>query len=73
MGAVEAVSLSILVGSSIDYCIHLVEGYRVAGCQVKMDSGKVGFCYYYIVVILALKGNRNKCYKKCHCRKTGGF
>ncbi|XP_030843063.1 protein dispatched homolog 3-like isoform X2 [Strongylocentrotus purpuratus] len=40
MGAVEAVSLSILVGSSIDYCIHLVEGYRVAGCQVKMDSGK---------------------------------
>nr|XP_054769044.1 protein dispatched homolog 3-like [Lytechinus pictus] len=40
MGAVEAVSLSILVGSSIDYCIHLVEGYRVAGGQVKMDSGK---------------------------------
>ncbi|XP_071482026.1 protein dispatched homolog 3-like [Diadema antillarum] len=40
MGAVEAVSLSILVGSSIDYCIHLVEGYRVAANHVKLDSGK---------------------------------
>ena len=31
MGAVEAVSLSILVGSSVDYCVHLVEGYILAG------------------------------------------
>ncbi|XP_060026889.1 protein dispatched homolog 3 isoform X3 [Erinaceus europaeus] len=31
MGAVEAVSLSILVGSSVDYCVHLVEGYLLAG------------------------------------------
>ena len=31
MGAVEAVSLSILVGSSVDYCVHLVEGYLIAG------------------------------------------
>ncbi|XP_067658101.1 protein dispatched homolog 3-like isoform X2 [Haliotis asinina] len=30
MGAVEAISLSILVGSSVDYCIHLVEGYIIA-------------------------------------------
>ncbi|XP_013412125.1 protein dispatched homolog 3 isoform X1 [Lingula anatina] len=31
LGAVEAVSLSILVGSSVDYCVHLVEGYLLAG------------------------------------------
>jgi uncharacterized membrane protein YgdD (TMEM256/DUF423 family) len=31
MGAVEAVSLSILVGSSVDYCVHIVEGYLIAG------------------------------------------
>ncbi|XP_070561577.1 protein dispatched homolog 3-like [Ptychodera flava] len=31
MGAVEALSLSILVGSSVDYCAHLVEGYLLAG------------------------------------------
>ena len=31
MGAVEAVSLSILVGSSVDYCLHLIEGYLQAG------------------------------------------
>jgi len=31
MGAVEAISLSILVGSSVDYCLHLAEGYLLAG------------------------------------------
>ncbi|KAM4703396.1 protein dispatched homolog 3 [Rhinophrynus dorsalis] len=31
MGAVEAISLSILVGSSVDYCVHLVEGYLLVG------------------------------------------
>lgn len=31
LGAVEAISLSILVGSSVDYCLHLVEGYMLAG------------------------------------------
>ncbi|GFO42533.1 patched domain-containing protein 2 [Plakobranchus ocellatus] len=31
MGAVEAVSLSILVGSSVDYLVHIVEGYILAG------------------------------------------
>lgn len=30
LGAVEAVSLSILVGSSVDYCIHLIEGFLMA-------------------------------------------
>ncbi|KAL3861177.1 hypothetical protein ACJMK2_007242 [Sinanodonta woodiana] len=30
IGGVEAVSLSILVGSSVDYCVHLVEGYNLA-------------------------------------------
>lgn len=31
LGAVEAISLSILVGTSVDYCVHLVEGYIMAG------------------------------------------
>ena len=31
LGAVEAISLSILVGTSVDYCVHLVEGYILAG------------------------------------------
>ncbi|XP_071145886.1 protein dispatched homolog 3-like [Mytilus edulis] len=31
MGGVEAISLSILVGSSVDYCVHLVEGFLLAG------------------------------------------
>ena len=31
LGAVEAVSLSILVGTSVDYTMHLVEGYILAG------------------------------------------
>ncbi|RXM94488.1 Patched domain-containing protein 2 [Acipenser ruthenus] len=30
MGAVEAISLSILVGFSVDYCVHLVEGFLLA-------------------------------------------
>ena len=34
MGGVEAISLSILVGSSVDYCVHLVEGYLLAGKAV---------------------------------------
>ncbi|XP_071945644.1 protein dispatched homolog 3-like isoform X2 [Antedon mediterranea] len=42
MGAVEAVSLSILVGSSVDYCVHLVEGYLMAGemapSNIKTDN-----------------------------------
>ena len=37
IGGVEAVSMSILVGSSVDYCVHLVEGYILAGnaCPIK--------------------------------------
>ncbi|XP_064642370.1 protein dispatched homolog 3-like [Lineus longissimus] len=38
MGAVEAISLSILVGSSVDYCVHLVEGYILAGNNPPMHS-----------------------------------
>ena len=34
MGAVEAVSLSILVGSSVDYLVHIVEGYILAAKQL---------------------------------------
>jgi len=31
LGAIEAICLSILVGSSVDYCVHVVEGYLLAG------------------------------------------
>ncbi|OWF56167.1 protein dispatched homolog 3-like [Mizuhopecten yessoensis] len=37
MGGVEAISLSILVGSSVDYCVHLVEGYLLAGKALPQD------------------------------------
>ncbi|BFZ23782.1 hypothetical protein BsWGS_26821 [Bradybaena similaris] len=37
MGAVEAVSLSILVGSSVDYCVHIVEGYILAGKKMPLQ------------------------------------
>ncbi|KAK0061144.1 patched domain-containing protein 2 [Biomphalaria pfeifferi] len=40
MGAVEAVSLSILVGSSVDYCVHLVEGYILAGKKMSLAMDK---------------------------------
>ncbi|XP_041643760.1 protein dispatched homolog 3 [Cheilinus undulatus] len=40
MGAVEAISLSILVGSSVDYCLHLVEGYLLAGESMPSTSGQ---------------------------------
>ncbi|XP_072244292.1 protein dispatched homolog 3 [Leuresthes tenuis] len=39
MGAVEAISLSILVGSSVDYCLHLVEGYLLAGETIPSTPG----------------------------------
>ncbi|KAM7416565.1 hypothetical protein PAMA_018565 [Pampus argenteus] len=39
MGAVEAISLSILVGSSVDYCLHLVEGYLLAGESMASTPG----------------------------------
>uniref|UniRef100_A0A1A8K964 Patched domain containing 2 n=1 Tax=Nothobranchius kuhntae TaxID=321403 RepID=A0A1A8K964_NOTKU len=40
MGAVEAISLSILVGSSVDYCLHLVEGYLLAGEGMSSSPGQ---------------------------------
>ncbi|XP_062274013.1 protein dispatched homolog 3 [Scomber scombrus] len=40
MGAVEAISLSILVGSSVDYCLHLVEGYLLAGESMPSTPGR---------------------------------
>ncbi|XP_074525615.1 protein dispatched homolog 3 [Halichoeres trimaculatus] len=40
MGAVEAISLSILVGSSVDYCLHLVEGYLLAGETMPSTPGQ---------------------------------
>lgn len=41
MGAVEAISLSILVGSSVDYCVHLVEGYLLAGENLPLHHAEV--------------------------------
>lgn len=41
MGAVEAISLSILVGSSVDYCVHLVEGYLLAGESLPPHQAEV--------------------------------
>ncbi|XP_032228558.1 protein dispatched homolog 3 [Nematostella vectensis] len=38
LGAVEAISLSILVGTSVDYCVHLIDGYIIAGRFIP-DSG----------------------------------
>ncbi|XP_064586633.1 protein dispatched homolog 3 isoform X1 [Zonotrichia leucophrys gambelii] len=40
MGAVEAISLSILVGSSVDYCVHLVEGYLLAGENLPLQQAE---------------------------------
>ncbi|XP_064381673.1 protein dispatched homolog 3 isoform X1 [Dromaius novaehollandiae] len=40
MGAVEAISLSILVGSSVDYCVHLVEGYLLAGEHLPLHQAE---------------------------------
>lgn len=42
VGGVEAISLSILVGSSVDYCVHLVEGYILAAeaCPVKDNAAE---------------------------------
>ncbi|KXJ26710.1 Patched domain-containing protein 2 [Exaiptasia diaphana] len=34
LGAVEAISLSILVGTSVDYCVHLIDGYIISGRYV---------------------------------------
>ena len=42
MGAVEAVSLSILVGSSVDYCVHVVEGFLLAGHNPPPEVAEVG-------------------------------
>ncbi|XP_076007218.1 protein dispatched homolog 3 [Genypterus blacodes] len=39
MGAVEAISLSILVGSSVDYCLHLVEGFLIASGTLTSPPG----------------------------------
>ena len=35
LGAVEAISMSILIGTAVDYCVHLVQGYIVASRHLK--------------------------------------
>lgn len=64
MGAVEAISLSILVGSSVDYCLHLVEGYLLAGKTITSSPDQnfvrgsvylahfVKFCSLFLTVSL---------------------
>ena len=44
LGAIEAISLSILVGTSVDYTVHLTEGYIMANRIVDFEglSKKVG-------------------------------
>ena len=44
LGAIEAISLSILVGTSVDYTVHLTEGYIMANRIISVDelSKKVG-------------------------------
>ena len=56
IGGVEAVSLSILVGSSVDYCVHLVEGYILAAqaCPVKDVSIFSLVIYHYSSVFSKL-------------------
>ena len=41
LGAIEAISLSILVGSSVDYLVHIVEGYLLAGQNPPESAMKV--------------------------------
>ena len=50
LGAIEALSLSILVGSSVDYCVHIVEGYLLAGRNIPAYLGAVSFggCFHWI-------------------------
>ena len=43
LGAIEAISLSILIGSSVDYCVHIVEGYILAGRNPPSDVSRVSF------------------------------
>lgn len=47
LGIVEAISLSILVGNSLDYCIHLSEGY------VAMDARHLAFVERFRIVAKA--------------------
>jgi len=46
LGGIEAVSLSILVGTCVDYCIHMLEGYLESdpdhlGMERNPDTGKI--------------------------------
>ena len=55
LGAVEAISLSILVGTSVDYCVHLVEGYIMAGKSIPdLNSPKVCSTVHIVTTTLFL-------------------
>jgi predicted RND superfamily exporter protein len=49
LGGVEAISLSILVGTSVDYCFHLVEAYILAGEAVDPTLNKMVTFYFSLV------------------------
>ena len=61
LGIIEAVSLSILVGNSLDYCIHLSEGYLAT------DSRHLAFLSRYKV-----GGERWKDGERGRRRERGG-
>lgn len=62
LGAVEAISLSILVGSSVDYCVHLVEGYLLAGENLPPHQAEVS----------TLLLPQDSCVLSRPCSRTGG-
>lgn len=53
IGAVEAVSLSILVGSSVDYCVHLVEGFLLAGESLPPHLAEVRLSLFFLFLTSA--------------------
>jgi len=37
LGGVEAIALSIIVGTSVDYCLHMMEGYAESANRLQLD------------------------------------
>ena len=49
LGIVEAISLSILVGNSLDYCIHLTEGYLATDARHLAFVGSFKVCEVFVL------------------------
>ena len=52
LGIIEAISLSILVGNSLDYCIHLTEGYMATDQRHLAFLHKFKVLYSIVCIIL---------------------